>query len=189
VEELLKNKRDQNFRFMLVPFVDVGTIFDSVGKTSAQHLRIDGGLGLRIARNVAAVASLDFARSGDAQYFYAAQGHQFSPPRVGLPERAQRLRHCPLREEAAHAVRHLERQRGQAVDHGTIGGAHGFQLSQSGDRVDPGFGIRAAEHVPKHLEPPRRKRVSAPNQNEANRLGRTPSRDATSRGSATTSDS
>jgi len=33
----------QNFRFILVPFMDLGTIYDSVGTTGPQHLRIDGG--------------------------------------------------------------------------------------------------------------------------------------------------
>jgi outer membrane protein assembly factor BamA len=67
----------QNFRFSVVPFVDVGTIYDSVGNTNAQHLRIDGGLALRIAWNVATIASLEYATSGDAHFFYAAEGNQF----------------------------------------------------------------------------------------------------------------
>lgn len=67
----------QNFRFSLVPFVDVGTVYESVGDTNAQHLRFDGGLAVRIAWNVATIVSLEYATSGDAHFFYAAEGNQF----------------------------------------------------------------------------------------------------------------
>ncbi len=67
----------QNFRFTLVPFMDLGSVFNSVGNTSVEHLRIDGGVALRIAWNLATIASFEYATSGDAHFFYAGEGNQF----------------------------------------------------------------------------------------------------------------
>ena len=50
-----------------MPFIDLRTIYDSVENTNLQHLRIDGGVALRIAWNVATIASFDYETSGDAQ--------------------------------------------------------------------------------------------------------------------------
>jgi hypothetical protein len=67
----------QHLRFMLVPFVDTGRVFDSVGDTTLQDWKFDGGLGIRLAWNLSTVVSFDFARSGEGSMFYMELGHQF----------------------------------------------------------------------------------------------------------------
>jgi outer membrane protein assembly factor BamA len=67
----------QHLRFMLVPFVDAGSVFNSVGDTSFQDWKFDGGLGLRLSWNLATVISFDYARSGEGGLFYMEIGHQF----------------------------------------------------------------------------------------------------------------
>jgi outer membrane protein assembly factor BamA len=67
----------QHLRFMLVPFVDTGRVFDSVGDTAFEDWKIDGGIGLRLAWNLSTVVSFDYARSGEGSMFYMELGHQF----------------------------------------------------------------------------------------------------------------
>src|SRR6185436_548954 len=38
----------QHLRFMLVPFIDTGRVFDSVGDTTLKNWKFDGGLGFRL---------------------------------------------------------------------------------------------------------------------------------------------
>ena len=68
---------NQHLRFMLVPFVDTGRVFDSVGHSTFNDWKIDGGVGLRLAWNLSTVVSFDFARSGEGNLFYMEVGHQF----------------------------------------------------------------------------------------------------------------
>ena len=68
---------NQHLRFMLVPFVDTGRVFDSVGDSTLKDWKIDGGVGLRLAWNLSTVVSFDFAKSGEANLFYMELGHQF----------------------------------------------------------------------------------------------------------------
>jgi hypothetical protein len=67
----------QHLRFMLVPFVDTGRVFDSVGDTTLKDWKFDGGLGFRLAWNLSTIVSFDYARSGEGTMFYMEIGHQF----------------------------------------------------------------------------------------------------------------
>jgi hypothetical protein len=67
----------QHLRFMLVPFVDTGSVFDSVGDTNLKDWKFDGGLGFRLAWNLSTIVSFDYARSGEGSLFYMELGHQF----------------------------------------------------------------------------------------------------------------
>ena len=67
----------QHLRFMLVPFVDTGRVFNSVGDTTLKDWKFDGGIGFRLAWNLSTVVSFDYARSGEGTMFYMELGHQF----------------------------------------------------------------------------------------------------------------
>ena len=67
----------QHLRFMLAPFVDAGSVFDSVGDTSFNDWKFDAGLGFRLAWNLSTVVSFDYARSSEGSMFYMELGHQF----------------------------------------------------------------------------------------------------------------
>jgi len=67
----------QNLRFMLVPFVDAGRVFDSAGETTLHDLKFDGGLGIRLGWNLSTVVSFDYGRSSEGGLFYMELGHQF----------------------------------------------------------------------------------------------------------------
>jgi len=67
----------QHLRFMLVPFVDTGRVFDSIGDTTFKDWKFDGGIGFRLAWNLSTVVSFDYARSGEGSMFYMELGHQF----------------------------------------------------------------------------------------------------------------
>ncbi len=67
----------QHLRFMLVPFFDAGSVFDSVGDTTLRDWKPDGGLGLRLSWNLSTIISFDYARSGEGSLFYMEIGHQF----------------------------------------------------------------------------------------------------------------
>jgi outer membrane translocation and assembly module TamA len=69
--------RGQHLRFMLVPFVDTGRVFDSVGDTTFEDWKFDGGIGLRLAWNLSTVVGFDYARSDEGGAFYMELGHQF----------------------------------------------------------------------------------------------------------------
>jgi outer membrane translocation and assembly module TamA len=67
----------QHLRFMLVPFVDTGRVFDSIGDTTFKDWKLDGGIGLQMAWNLSTVVSFDYTRSGEGTMFYMELGHQF----------------------------------------------------------------------------------------------------------------
>ena len=67
----------QHLRFMLVPFVDTGSVFNSVSDTSFRRWKVDAGLGLRLAWNLSTTISFDSARSSEGSMFYMEVGHQF----------------------------------------------------------------------------------------------------------------
>jgi hypothetical protein len=67
----------QHLRFMVVPFVDTGRVFDSVGDTTFTGWKIDGGAGLRLDWELATVVSFDYGRSSEGSMFYMELGHQF----------------------------------------------------------------------------------------------------------------
>jgi len=68
---------NQHLRFMLVPFVDTGRVFDSVGETTLDAWKVSGGLGFRLAWNLSTVVSFDYAHSTEGNLFYMELGHQF----------------------------------------------------------------------------------------------------------------
>lgn len=67
----------QHLRFMLVPFVDTGRVFDSARDTTLQGWKFDGGAGFRLAWNIATVVSFDYGLSREGSLFYMELGHQF----------------------------------------------------------------------------------------------------------------
>ena len=67
----------QHLRFMLVPFVDSGRVFDSVAQTTLSGWKFDGGLGLRLAWNLATLVSFEYGRSSEGGLFFMELGHQF----------------------------------------------------------------------------------------------------------------
>jgi Omp85 superfamily domain len=67
----------QHLRFMLVPFVDTGRVFNSVGDTTLEDWKVDGGVGFRMAWNLSTIVSFDFGRSSEGSLFYMELGHQF----------------------------------------------------------------------------------------------------------------
>jgi hypothetical protein len=68
---------NQHLRFMLVPFVDAGRVFDSIGDTTLENWKFDGGIGFRLAWNLSTIVSFDFGRSSEGNIFYMLLGHQF----------------------------------------------------------------------------------------------------------------
>ena len=67
----------QHLRFMLVPFLDTGRVFDSVGDTTLKDWKLNAGAGFRLAWNLSTVVSFDYAKSGEGNLFYMELGHQF----------------------------------------------------------------------------------------------------------------
>lgn len=67
----------QHLRFMVVPFVDGGRVFDSVGDTTLEDWKADAGAGFRLAWNLSTIVSFDYARSSEGGMFYMELGHQF----------------------------------------------------------------------------------------------------------------
>ncbi len=71
------NFKNQHLRFMLVPFMDVGRVFDSVGDTTLEDWKISGGAGFRLAWNLATVVSFDYGMSSESGFISMELGHQF----------------------------------------------------------------------------------------------------------------
>ena len=67
----------QHLRFMLVPFVDTGRVFNSVSDTTFADWKLDGGIGFRLAWNLSTIVSFDYGRSSESSLFYMELGHQF----------------------------------------------------------------------------------------------------------------
>jgi Omp85 superfamily domain len=68
---------DQKFSFALVPFLDMGRVFDTVGTfTFADWKRGEGG-SFRVAWNQATIVRADFGVSDEGWDFYLDFGHQF----------------------------------------------------------------------------------------------------------------
>ncbi len=68
---------NQNLRPMLVPFVDVGRVFDRVGRFSVNDWKVTGGLSVRLAWNLATLISFDYGFSREGNLFYMELGHPF----------------------------------------------------------------------------------------------------------------
>ena len=67
----------QHLRFMLVPFVDTGRVFNSVDRSTFKDWKFAGGIGFRLAWNLSTIISFDYARSSEGTLFYMELGHQF----------------------------------------------------------------------------------------------------------------
>jgi hemolysin activation/secretion protein len=67
----------QNFKPMLVPFVDVGRVFDKVGQFNPKDWKVAGGIGVRVAWNLATIVSFEYGVSSEGSLFYMELGHQF----------------------------------------------------------------------------------------------------------------
>jgi hypothetical protein len=67
----------QHLRFMLVPFLDTGRVFDAARDTTLRDWKVDGGIGFRLAWNIATVVSFDYGASSEGSLFSMELGHQF----------------------------------------------------------------------------------------------------------------
>ena len=67
----------QQIATMLVPFVDSGRVFDEVGDMTFEDWKVAGGIGLRLAWNVATIISFDYGVSSEGSLFWMEIGHQF----------------------------------------------------------------------------------------------------------------
>ena len=68
---------NQNFRPMLVPFVDAGRVFDKMGRFSLNDWKVTGGLSVRLAWNLATLISFDYGFGSEGNLFYMELGHPF----------------------------------------------------------------------------------------------------------------
>jgi len=68
---------NQHFKPMLVPFVDAGRVFDKIDRFSLKDWKVAGGVGLRVAWNLATIVSFEYGISGEGNLFYMEIGHQF----------------------------------------------------------------------------------------------------------------
>jgi outer membrane protein assembly factor BamA len=67
----------QHLKPMLVPFADLGRVFDDADRFRLNHWKVTGGVGLRIAWNLATVVSFEYGMSSEGGLFYVEIGHQF----------------------------------------------------------------------------------------------------------------
>jgi outer membrane protein assembly factor BamA len=69
----------QSFNFMIVPFVDYGSVFDSVAKTdyNSDEWQLGYGAGLRIAWNQATIIMVDYGMSQEGSGIYINFNHIF----------------------------------------------------------------------------------------------------------------
>jgi outer membrane protein assembly factor BamA len=69
--------KKQRFAFMVVPFFDIGRVFDSLEDFELARFRYAGGGGLRIAWNQATIISVDYGISREGSALYINFGHPF----------------------------------------------------------------------------------------------------------------
>ena len=67
----------QNLRPMLVPFADVGRVFDRTEQFSLKDWQATGGLAFRLAWNLATIISFELGFSREGTGFYMEIGHSF----------------------------------------------------------------------------------------------------------------
>ncbi len=67
----------QRFGFILVPFVDVGRVYDSLGELSLRRWRPSVGGALRVAWNLATLATIDYGISPEDAGLYINFNHIF----------------------------------------------------------------------------------------------------------------
>lgn len=68
---------EQRFSFALVPFVDVGRVFDSFEQLTLRGWRRGEGAGLRVAWNQATIGAFDLGFSSEDTLFYTEFNHPF----------------------------------------------------------------------------------------------------------------
>jgi signal peptidase I len=68
---------NQHLRPMLVPFVDAGRVFDAVDRFSWKDWKVAGGVGFRVAWNLATIVSFEVGAGSEGALFYMELGHQF----------------------------------------------------------------------------------------------------------------
>lgn len=69
--------RKQRFHFMLVPFLDIGRVFDDVGGTTLAGWKRGQGAALRVGWNQATIVSFDYGVSTEGGALYVNFGHPF----------------------------------------------------------------------------------------------------------------
>jgi outer membrane protein assembly factor BamA len=67
----------QRFAWMLVPFIDLGAVYDRVGDVSLANWKRDQGAALRVAWNLATIIAIEYAVSEEDSGFYVNFGHIF----------------------------------------------------------------------------------------------------------------
>ena len=67
----------QHIKPILVPFADVGRVFDKVDRFSLDHWKATGGVALRVAWNLATIISFEYGIGSEGGLFYMEIGHQF----------------------------------------------------------------------------------------------------------------
>ena len=68
---------NQHLKPMLVPFLDLGRVFDKVDRFSLNDWKVTGGVGLRVAWNLATIISFEYGMGSEGGLFYMELGHQF----------------------------------------------------------------------------------------------------------------
>ncbi|PJZ36423.1 peptide-binding protein [Leptospira levettii] len=68
---------DQFFQLSIVPFYDVGRVWDKIKQVSTMDYKHSRGLGLRLIWDQATVILMDYAYSREDQLFYLDIGHTF----------------------------------------------------------------------------------------------------------------
>jgi hemolysin activation/secretion protein len=67
----------QHLAFSVVPFYDIGTVWDSLSEVRFGNFRMSPGLGARIAWNQATILRFDLAMSPEDTQFFFVFGHTF----------------------------------------------------------------------------------------------------------------
>ncbi len=68
---------EQSFDVMLVPFIDAGSVFDSVQETNFENIKYTYGAGMRIAWNLSTVMMMDYGTSREGSALYIHFSHIF----------------------------------------------------------------------------------------------------------------
>ena len=68
---------NQHMAFSAVPFLDAGRVYDSFGDMSLDNIKVNPGIGLRLAWNQATILRMDYARSAEDAQFFFVFGHTF----------------------------------------------------------------------------------------------------------------
>jgi hypothetical protein len=67
----------QRFAGMVVPFVDLGAVYDRLGDVTVTGWKRDQGAALRVAWNLATIITIEYGVSDEDSGFYVNFGHIF----------------------------------------------------------------------------------------------------------------